>query len=78
MCQNERFTEFLWAITHLTEELAARTDLTKLPISDIDHLSNDIKRTYDHLASEWLDYIEHIKVNYSFLFSLVLSVDYYI
>jgi hypothetical protein len=38
----------------------------------MDHLAGDIKRLYDHLASEWLDYVQHLKLRYPFLFSLVL------
>jgi hypothetical protein len=62
----------LWAVTHLAEELKARSSLDNLPQNDLIHLSGDIQRFYDHLASEWLDYAEHLKANYPYLFSLVL------
>ena len=54
------------------EELEARPTLGNLPEKDLEHISGDIQRLYDHLASEWLDYIAHLKSNYPFLFSLVL------
>ncbi len=72
LLEHDRFTDLLWATTHLDEELEARPSLKDLPESDLDHLAVDIQRMYDHLASEWLDYIQHLKSNYPFLFSLVL------
>lgn len=72
LLENDRFTDMLWAITHLSEELEARKTLDNLPESDLLHLSGDIQRFYDHLASEWLDYVEHLKSNYPYLFSLTL------
>jgi len=72
LLEHDRFTDLLWAVTHLDEELEARASVTDLPDRDLDHIAVDIERLYDHLASEWLDYIEHLKANYPFLFSLVL------
>jgi hypothetical protein len=72
LLENDRFTDLLWAVTHLAEELKARPSLDNLAQNDRVHLSNDIQRFYDHLASEWLDYTEHLKANYPYLFSLVL------
>jgi hypothetical protein len=72
LLEHDRFTDLLWATTHLDEELEARPSLKDLPESDLEHLAGDIQRMYDHLASEWLDYVEHLKSNYPFLYSLVL------
>ena len=72
LMEHDRFTDLLWAVTHLDEELEARTSVNSLPERDLEHIAVDIQRLYDHLASEWLDYIEHLKNNYPFLFSLVL------
>lgn len=72
LLEHDRFTDLLWAVTHLDEELDARPSLTGLPEKDLEHIAGDIQRMYDHLASEWLDYVEHLKVNYPFLFSLIL------
>jgi len=72
LLEHDRFTDLLWAVTHLDEELEARPSVTDLPARDLEHIAVDIQRLYDHLASEWLDYVEHLKVNYPFLFSLVL------
>ena len=72
LLEHDRFTDLLWAVTHLDEELEARTSLISLPEKDLEHLAVDIQRMYDHLASEWLDYVQHLKSKYPFLFSLVL------
>ena len=72
LLEHDRFTDLLWALTHLDEELEARPSLEELPEHDLQHLAGDIQRMYDHLASEWLDYVEHLKANYPFLYSLVL------
>ncbi len=72
LLEHDRFTDLLWAVTHLDEELEARTSFKNLPDKDLEHLAGDIQRMYDHLASEWLDYVEHLKANYPFLFSLIL------
>jgi uncharacterized membrane protein len=72
LLEHDRFTDLLWAVTHLDEELEARPSVTDLPDNDLEHIAGDIQRMYDHLASEWLDYVEHLKANYPFLFSLIL------
>lgn len=72
LLEHDRFTDLLWAVTHVDEELEARPSLTGLPDKDLEHIAGDIQRLYDHLASEWLDYIQHLKSKYPYLFSLVL------
>jgi len=74
LLEHDRFTDLLWAVTHLDEELDARTSLIGLPDKDLEHLAGDIRRLYDHLASEWLDYVQHLKSKYPYLFSLVLRI----
>ena len=72
LLEHDRFTDLLWATTHLDEELEARTSLENIPESDLAHLSIDIERMYDNLASEWLDYVQYLKSSYPFLFSLIV------
>jgi hypothetical protein len=72
LLEHDRFTDLLWAVTHLDEELGVRPALIDLPDKDLEHIAGDIRRLYDHLASEWLDYVQHLKSKYPFLFSLVL------
>jgi hypothetical protein len=75
LLEHESFTELLRAVFHLTEELASREDLKKLPHTDYDHLAGDIKRAYVLLVHEWLDYMEHLKDNYPYLFSLAMRTN---
>ena len=75
LLEHESFTEVLWAISHLAEELELRTDLTSLPDSDYDHLSGDIQRAYSRLLSEWVLYARHLKAEYPYLFSLVIRTN---
>ncbi len=71
LLEHERFTDLLWATFHLTEELEVRESLADLPEADIKHIAGDVQRVYCHLIVEWLFYVEHLKANYPFLFSLV-------
>ncbi len=70
LLEHETFTELLWAVFHLTEELEFRPEFESLPESDFSHLSGDIKRAYILLIQEWLAYIKHLKNNYPYLYSL--------
>jgi len=72
LLEHDRFTDLLWAIFHLGEELSARESLQDLPESDLEHLSGDLARVYSQLATEWVAYAQHLKRDYPFLFSLVL------
>jgi hypothetical protein len=73
--EHESFTDLLWAVFHLTEELANRKDVTQLPDSDYNHLSGDIKRAYVLLISAWLAYMGHLKTDYPYLFSLAIRTN---
>jgi hypothetical protein len=72
---HEAFTELLLAVSHVAEELDYRKDLTTLPPSDFAHLSGDMRRAYGLLIREWLRYMEHLKSNYPYLFSLAMRVN---
>ena len=75
LLEHESFTELLWAVFHLTEELANRADVKQLPDTDYEHLSGDIKRTYVLLISEWLAYMKHLRDDYPYLFSLAMRTN---
>src|SRR4030042_4066664 len=75
LLEHESFTDLLWAVFHLTEELECRIDLKKLPDTDYAHLSGDIKRAYVLLISEWLAYMKHLKSAYPYLFSLAVRMN---
>jgi len=75
LLEHETFTDLLWAVFHLMEELENRVDLSKLPKSDYNHLSGDVVRIYSLLIVEWLQYMEHLLNNYPYLFSLAVRTN---
>jgi len=75
LLEHESFTNLLWAVFHLTEELVQRRSLKDLPESDYQHLAGDIKRIYQLLIIDWLHYMEHLKNNYPYLFSLAIRTN---
>jgi hypothetical protein len=75
LLEHESFTELLRAVFHLAEELDSRGSMGKLPESDYAHLGGDIKRAYTLIVREWLDYMEHLKINYPYLFSLAMRTN---
>ena len=72
LLEHESFTDMLWGIFHLGDELASRKDLGELYPADSKHLSGDIKRAYNRLIDQWVSHMEHLKLNYPYLFSLAV------
>lgn len=75
LLEHESFTSLLWAIFHLTEELNNRNSVLNLPENDLKHLSGDITRAYRLLVIQWLYYMEHLKDEYPYLFSLAMRTN---
>jgi len=75
LLEHESFTDLLWAVFHLTEELASRDDLSNLPDTDYRHIEGDMGRAYVLLGNEWLEYMAHLKKNYPYLFSLAIRLN---
>jgi hypothetical protein len=75
LLEHDSFTDLLWAVFHLTEELENRKDLTNLPKADYAHLATDTERAYSLLVYEWLQYMEHLMNNYPYLFSLAIRIN---
>ena len=73
--EHESFTELLWSVIHLRDELIARKNLANLSEADIAHLANDAKRAYNALSRRWLDYMLHLKLNYPYLYSLAIRTN---
>jgi hypothetical protein len=70
LLEHERFTDLLWAVTHLTEELNFRKNLNSLGQLDSAHLNTDLKRAYQLSLQEWVHYMGHLKRDYPYIFSL--------
>ena len=75
LLEHDAFTNLLWAVFHLAEELAHRKRIVDLPDTDYRHLSGDIRRVYALLISEWIDYMNHLKNAYPYLFSLAMRTN---
>jgi hypothetical protein len=75
LLEHDKFTDLLWAVLHLSEELTARSDLNNLPSTDLEHIYGDINRAFGHLISEWLQYMKHLRDNYPYLYSLAIRTN---
>ena len=75
LLEHDEFTDLLWAVSHLSQELELRKKLTGLPDTDLNHLSGDIQRAYSHLLREWLFYMKHLKSDYPYLYSLAVRMN---
>ena len=72
LLEHDTFTDMLWALYHLIDELESRTDVSSLPHSDITHLSGDMARAWGLLVGEWVGYMKHLKNRYPYLWSLAV------
>jgi hypothetical protein len=70
--EHESFTDLIFAVTHLTAELKARTDLSHLSPSDQAHLKGDVERVYLRMVPEWVNYMGYLHRSYPYLFSLAM------
>lgn len=70
LLEHETFTDLLWAVFHLTEELEHRETFADLPESDLRHLAGDVERAYALLGVEWLEHARHLRDKYPYLYSL--------
>ena len=75
LMEKESYTDLLWAVVHLRDELMSRNSLSDLPESDLAHLANDAARAYGVLVGQWTHYLQHLKRSYPYLFSLVLRTN---
>ncbi len=75
LLEHQHFTDLLWAVFHLSEELNFRESLQNLPEGDIAHLKGDLRRAYSKIVAEWIAYTEHLKGRYPFLFSLAARIN---
>lgn len=75
LIENETFSQLLLAVFHVTDELSYRNEMGKLPLADYEHLSNDIRRAYTLLISEWLSYMNHLRKTFPYLYSLAVRMN---
>jgi len=75
LLEHEEFTGLLQATFHMTEELAHRKDFGVCPPPDMTHLEGDINRVYGMLIIVWIRYMQYLKRNYPYLFSLAMRTN---
>jgi hypothetical protein len=75
LLEHASFTDMLWAVSHLSEELSARPDLGACAAADREHLAVDLARAYGRLLGEWLLYVRHLQVNYPYLFAFAVRTN---
>ncbi len=75
LLEHDTFTDLLWAIFHLSEELESRKNLSDLPEADYRHLAGDVERVYSLIINEWLQYMEHLMDKYPYMFSLSMRTN---
>jgi hypothetical protein len=75
LLEHDGFTDLLWAVCHLSEELEARDDLSALPSSDVKHIESDIQRAFGMLVREWLAYMRHLQIHYPYMYSLFVRIN---
>jgi hypothetical protein len=75
LLEHESFTDLLWAVFHLAEELKYRETFIDLPEEDYQHLKGDINRVYGHLKDQWITYMDHLRKSYPYLFSLAYRIN---
>jgi hypothetical protein len=75
LLEHDAFTELLWAVFHLAEELGYRPDTKHLSEPDLLHLSGDIQRAYRLMIIQWLEYMKHLQADYPYLLSLAVRLN---
>ena len=75
LLEHDTFSDLLWSVFHLTEELEYRKDPQTLCRPDGEHISNDMKRAFSLLIFEWLSYAKHLKKDYPYLYSLAVRTN---
>lgn len=72
LLEHDTFTDLLWAVFHLTDELLCRDSLAELSSTDLAHINQDIIRAFQALLLHRMHYMRHLQTDYPYLFSLEL------
>ena len=75
LLEHESFTDLLWTVFHLTEEVEREKDIKKMPEKDYRHIVVDTARAYDALVYQWIAYMGHLKKSYPYIFSLAIRTN---
>ena len=75
LLEHDSFTDLLWSVFHLAEELGFRDSFQSNNPKDLEHLAGDIQRAYAKLLQEWLSYMQHLQLEYPYLYSLAVRTN---
>jgi len=75
LLDHDDFTNLLWAVFHLTDEMFHRESFENLPPEDLEHLKGDLIRAYNSVLKEWFSYLNHLRKDYPFLYSIALRTN---
>jgi len=70
LLEHENFTDMLWSIFHLMDELQARPELSSLSEADSAHLNADVQRVLSAVLTNWVQHMAYLKAEYPYLFRL--------
>jgi hypothetical protein len=70
--EHEAFTDMLWAVFHIADELKTRGDLNLISDEDASHLAIDLLRAYKAMVMEWIGYINYLNDEYPFLYKIAI------
>lgn len=72
LMEHDTFTDMLWSLFHVADELQSR-DLLTVSKADMQHLNNDVLRAYRAILAEWIAYINYLKIDYPYLYNTAIS-----
>lgn len=73
LLEHDSFTDMLWTVFHVADELQMRLGEHVLIEEDISHLTIDMKRAYSAVVYEWANYMSYLKAEYPFLYVIALK-----
>ncbi len=68
LVEHETFTDLLWNVLHVTEELRRVINFDNLSEEDRDDIKGDLEKMYRLLSYEWLNYVHYLRDNYPHIF----------
>jgi hypothetical protein len=75
LLEHDSFTNLLWAVFHLADELRHRPEFANLSGPDLNHIKVDLIRADKLIIVEWLSYMKHLKKDYPYLFSIAVRTN---
>jgi len=70
--EHDSFTDMLWSVFHIADELQNIESISNVTKEDREHLKTDILRAYPLILAEWVDYMKYLCDDYPYLFSLAI------